>query len=117
MRTLSEHAMHELQAAKGLYDLYPEAAITQVMELIKLFEASNDIFSARLVTLLFIRLANREPLTPLTGNDDEWEQYTDDLWVNKRYPNVRKGPDGVAYDADAGKIITFPYTPVLHTDW
>lgn len=118
MRTLSEHARHELQAAGCLHDAYPNSASTQVLDLISLFETSNDIFSTRLVTILFSRLANREPLTPLTGEDDEWELYTEDLWVNKRYPNVRKGPDGVAYDArEPNKRITFPYEPVLHADW
>jgi hypothetical protein len=68
-----------------------------------------------------------EPLTPLTGEDNEWNQIKDNLYQNRRSPRVFK-EDGQAYDIDGivfrdpdgcyvtnkdSRVnITFPYTPV-----
>ena len=51
---------------------------------------------------VFERLAKFKPLTPLTGEDDEWNEYADGLFQNKRYSAVFKdGKDGRAYDVEA----------------
>lgn len=77
------------------------------------------------------QLANFEPLSPLTGEDDEWSNVSEasgmPMWQNKRCSHVFKEGDGQAYDID-GKVfrdangccytnrdsrvfVTFPYTP------
>jgi hypothetical protein len=71
-----------------------------------------------------------EPITPLTGSDDEWEDCGDGLFQNKRCSHVFKQPDrfdGQAYDSkgrafrrknggsytnrDSKIPVTFPYVP------
>ncbi len=103
-----------------------------VMKMIKQFsEEGHSGFSASIAIGLFEKLARFEPLTPLTGEDDEWDnvsQISDDpLFQNKRCPHVFKDKDGTAYDI-VGKIfrhadgvcftnrksrvpVTFPYVP------
>ena len=50
---------------------------------------------------LFERLANFKPLTPLTGDDDEWKETAKNIFQNKRCSSVFKnGKDGKAYDID-----------------
>lgn len=77
------------------------------------------------------KLLSWEPLTPLTGEDSEWNDISDmsggPMWQNNRCGRVFKGADGRAYDID-GKVfrepsgvsftnfdsrvyVTFPYTP------
>lgn len=55
---------------------------------------------------LFSRLANFEPITPLTGEDWEWNEISepmgDKCWQNKRASHVFKDKDG-AYDIN-GKV-------------
>jgi hypothetical protein len=75
---------------------------------------------------LFEKVARFEPLTPLTGDDDEWMEVGDGMFQNIRCSHVFKNKDG-AYDID-GRIfrepngscytngksrvpVTFPYTP------
>lgn len=128
---LEYHAEQELRAA-GLYDedadyggLLPEA----VMELVKVFSRQGHSgSSAHMVRQLFDKVAAYEPLCPLKGTDDEWFEYVDGKFQNKRCSHVFKdGKDGQAYDSE-GRIfrepnglcftnresrvpITFPYTP------
>lgn len=79
---------------------------------------------------VFTKLANFEPLSPLTGEDSEWTEIADGVFQNKRCSHVFKQHDrfgGQAYDID-GKVfrepngncytsidsfvpITFPYVP------
>lgn len=64
------------------------------------------------------RLLNGQPLTPITGEADEWmyvgDMGDDPVWQNVRCSSVFKGKDGRAYDINvAGRpTITFPYDPV-----
>jgi len=99
-----------------------------VLELLRVFSAQGHSgFSAPVVVDMFKKLAMQEPLTPLTGNDDEWNYVGDDTWQNMRASHVFKTGDGAAYDIE-GKIfrepsgacytsrdsfvdIEFPYTP------
>lgn len=63
------------------------------------------------------RLLNCQPLTPLTGADDEWthvgEFGGEEVYQSKRAPSVFKNDKGRAYDIDVpGRpTITFPYDP------
>lgn len=65
------------------------------------------------------KLIAGKPLSPLTGDDDEWFDHGDGLFQNKRMGSVFKDPrfhEGkLAYDIDnpAGPhvAISFPYSP------
>jgi hypothetical protein len=127
---LTAFAHMELEAA-GLFakDSDYDGALGQaVVDLVELFASQGHSgASAARVLALFGRVAAFRPLTPLTGNDDEWNEVSADLWQNKRRASVFKGASG-AYDIDAvafrdpnGWIytngthtpVTFPYTPPL----
>jgi hypothetical protein len=98
-----------------------------IIELLEVFsEQGHSGFSAPHCIYLFTKLASFEPLSPLTGDDNEWVEVREGTFQNKRCGNVFK-ENGIAYDIDA-KIfrdsdggcytnrdsrmnITFPYTP------
>lgn len=85
-------------------------------------------FSASYARQAFSTLADFQPLGPLTGEDDEWQEVDDKgLRQNIRCGRVFKDPDGQAYDID-GRVfrepngccytskesrvtVTFPYVP------
>lgn len=83
-------------------------------------------FSAGFAANCLNKLFRWEPLRPLTGEDNEWEEFVDGKFQNKRCSRVFKDDRG-AYDIE-GKVfvepsgasytrkqsmvrITFPYTP------
>lgn len=85
-------------------------------------------FSINYVLSLFTKLANFKPLSPLTGEDSEWNDvgtYHDQsgneikLFQNRRCSSVFKdSKDSRAYDINLDtsgdsdkKYISFPYTP------
>lgn len=65
------------------------------------------------------RLIAGKPLSPLTGNDDEWNEVGNGVFQNRRLSTVFKDPrfyDGkLAYDLDnpdgSRVAIAFPYSP------
>lgn len=97
------------------------------MDLIEKFaEEGHSGMSANIAINVFERVARFEPLTPLTGADDEWVESMPGTFQNVRCPHVFK-ENGEAYDID-GRIfrepdgscytkkdsrvpVTFPYTP------
>lgn len=132
-----EIAQKELEAA-GFFDndeIYEGLIGDAVMTLIKTFnEQHHSDFSAMIVIHLFDRLAKHKPLTPLTGENWEWEKMTlgtdedgdNQTYINIRCPFIIKDSDGVAYNTE-GKVfsddgvvwytnknsripITFPYS-------
>lgn len=102
-----------------------------VMKMVEEFaKEGHSGFSANMAISLFERVARFEPLSPLTGADDEWTEVYDDCFQNKRCSHVFKdGKEAMAYDAtavvfrepsgscytsrDSRKFITFPYTPKI----
>ena len=98
-----------------------------VMELMKVFsEQGHSGYSAGIVRQIFGLLADFKPLSPLTGDDEEWQHVGDDLYQNKRRNSVFKQnnyaydidgkifrePDGCCYQSkDSHVPVTFPYTP------
>lgn len=100
-----------------------------VLELIRVFaEQGHSGSSAPDCIKLFAKIANFEPIRPLTGEDSEWLECWPGLFQNKRCPHVFK-EDGEAYDS-TGRVfrdpdgscctnfesrvsITFPYTPKI----
>lgn len=129
--SIVEFAREELDRA-GLFDDssdYGGALGDAVIDLIQVFsDQGHSGFSAGMVTQLFERLARYQPITPLTGDPDEWNEVGDGIWQNRRCPSVFKThkdgaykidgrvfrePSGVCYtNSDSHVPITFPYTPV-----
>jgi hypothetical protein len=127
---LESFAENELRLA-GFYDedsdyggMIPEA----VLNVIKAFSKDEHSGgSASIVISLLPKLLRYEPLTPLTGEDSEWNTPSHGMIQNNRCFHVFKDENGQAYDSE-GKIfrekngatytskgsrvnITFPYTP------
>jgi hypothetical protein len=142
MSNLVEHAERELDFA-GIGDEdadYDGALKPAVLAIIKVFaEQGHSGASAAMTTAMVGKLMRFEPLTPLTGADEEWVHlhYDDHIaYQNKRCSHVFKDADGRAYDIDgivredpsgsrwqgsgSNVDVTFPYTPkteVVHIDW
>lgn len=89
-------------------------------------KAGHSGFSANYAANILNKLLRYEPILPLTGNDDEWQEVGDGVFQNIRCHRVFK-ENGQAYDIE-GKVfkepsgvcftnknsrveITFPYTP------
>lgn len=64
-------------------------------------------FSASYAISILTKLMDFKPLSPLTGDDDEWgdvrEYGESPSWQNKRRSSVFKNADGSCYDID-GKV-------------
>ena len=103
-----------------------------ILELIETFsnqEHSNT--TGAYVLGVFNRLVKFMPLTPLTGDDNEWEDISDisgdTCYQNKRCSRIFKDKDGRAYDIEyryfvdengvsytnknSTEYISFPYCP------
>ena len=103
-----------------------------ILQIIHVFaQQGHSGFSANYAINFINKLLRYEPISPLTGNEDEWVKldYGNDIkYQNKRCSRVFKGADGKAYDCE-GKVfsdnggkswytckdskvyIEFPYTP------
>lgn len=129
MKLLS-HFTRELKLA-NLYDT-SRKDIDIILQLAKMID-SQDLVSSDLLRcrLILDKLLKKEPLTPLTGDEDEWIS-DDEQWdVNLRCSRVfREKSTGKCYDihgkmfisfvngqnvvssnVDSHVLITFPYTP------
>lgn len=108
MSNLVDYAKEELKRI-GMIDsgeLYNDWATKAILDLIELFASQDHSgFTAPYVVDAFNRLAMFKPLSPLTGEDDEWNDVGDGLLQNKRYSAVFKGKDGIAYNIE-GKVFT-----------
>ncbi len=99
-----------------------------VLKMIEQFaDEGHSGFSAGMAINLFSKLARFEPLTPLTGEDDEWNDVGDGVFQNRRCPTVFKSdelgaynidgrifrePSGACYTSSESRVsVTFPYTP------
>src|SRR5574343_1025542 len=104
------HAEKELQIA-GLFDKdsdYGGMLGPAIMKMVREFSAEGHSgYSASLALKIFEKVASFEPLTPLTGADDEWHEIGDGEWQNVRCSHVFKGADGRAYDIQ-GRIFREP---------
>jgi len=109
--SLIDHAKTELEIA-GPFDkegdFYEGMTGNAVMELIEIFsKQGHSGMSAPIVADIFKRLANYEPLGPITGKDEEWSDVRDfgngkSWYQNKRCSALFKdGKDGRPYYIDA----------------
>lgn len=112
MSNLVSHAKKELELA-GLFgketDFYGGNTGKAVLELIKVFaKQGHSGMSAGIVVSLFKTLASYKTISPLTGEDSEWNDVGNGQFQNNRCSRVFKGNDrfnGKAYDID-GKIFS-----------
>ena len=129
MSNLVNHAQRELELA-SLFRKdsdYGGMLGEAVLKLIKVFSRQGHSgFSANMAISIFERLAKFEPLTPLTGEANEWEDVGDDTQQNRRCSHVFKrngqaydisgrvfrDPEGYTYtSSDSQVLVNFPYTP------
>ena len=116
MSNYVNHAMREFQYAgwvdeNGKFnDEMQEAICNNVLKMLAIFaEEGHSGSSAPYAINLFKKIANFEPIAPLTGADDEWHMVTDGgviVYQNKRMGSVFKQSDrfdGQAYWLD-GKV-------------
>ena len=95
-----EYAKKELARIEhdedGLQDLMDKC----VLEVLGVFaEQGHSGFSAGYVIRLLERLMRFLPLTPLTGEDDEWNEIAPGKYQNRRCGRIFK-ENGQAYDID-----------------
>ena len=84
-------------------DPYNDAVANAILELLEVFDnQGHSGFTAPYTAQMFHRLAMFKPVSPLTGEDDEWSAEGQ----NKRYSAVFKdSKDGKAYNIE-GKIFS-----------
>lgn len=128
MSNLMDYAKEELTRIGmiGSGKPYNDSVAKSILDLIELFDSQGHTgFTAPYTINVFTRLAMFKPLSPLTGEDDEWQEQFG-MIQNKRCFSVFKDKDGRAYNIE-GKVftedgetwfsnrdshvdITFPYT-------
>ncbi len=132
MSNLETFAKDELTRA-GLFNKdsdYGGMLGEAVMKMVKVFaDEGHSGYSASMAINVFERVARFEPLTPLTGDDDEWMEVSEGTFQNRRCSHVFKESDGRAYDIqgrvfrepggscytnrDSRVYVTFPYVPKI----
>lgn len=81
-------------------DFYEGETGKAVIELCRVFEGQHHSgLSANVIVNLFWGLVNNLPLTPLTGEDNEWIEISPGIYQNKRCPSVFKDETGI-YQSD-----------------
>lgn len=89
MSKLIEHATREMNSWES--DDMTQAMKKDILELIEVFsKQGHSGLSASYCINVFTKLARYEPLSALTGNDDEWALVTDDLFQNTRDSRIFK---------------------------
>jgi len=130
MSDLIEYAKKELYLLRdGEEDEMQDLVEKNILELIEVFsKQGHSGFSGNYVLSIFDRLVRYLPITPLTGEDDEWSEPIAGMNFsqNKRCSRVFKDSDG-PYDScvrvfsddgetfcqnsDSRERIEFPYYP------
>jgi hypothetical protein len=110
--SLMTYAQYELELL-GMFDDGDELNMNTMMRrhILKMVESFADEghsgFSANYAISLLTRLLSYKPLSPLTGEDDEWIDVSSygitKMLQNKRKSSVFKDEDGKVYDID-GKV-------------
>jgi hypothetical protein len=111
MTNLENYAIDELTRI-GMYgsdDEMNRMMCDHILKMVDVFtEEGHSGFSAEYAINILQKLLRWEPLSPLTGEDDEWEEYEDGTFQNKRLSRVFKyGKDGKAFDI-RGKVFVYP---------
>lgn len=129
MSNLVNHAKHELALlGSGEPDEMSEAMNAHILKMVETFaDEGHSGFSASYAVSVLEKLLRYEPLQPLTGEADEWNEIGEGEYQNRRCSHVFKGPDGRAYDSEAvifrepsgacytsresRRFVEFPYKP------
>lgn len=93
-----------------------EAMIEILRKFFRQWDSGGAVYA---VTPILMKLIAGKPLSPLTGEADEWNEVGEGILQNKRMSSVFKDPrfhnGELAYDIDNREdprgAITFPYTP------
>jgi hypothetical protein len=126
--SLIEHAERELANLRGDEPDEMQDLIEQnVLECVAAFAGAGHSGSSAAYTINILeRVLRYEPIVPLTGVEDEWEEIGEDHYQNLRCPHVFRehgqaydtqaiifrDPDGYTYtNRDSHRKIKFPYTP------
>lgn len=96
---LIEHAKYELdlilKGCKSEEAIKMQKAINKyILDIVKRFaDQGHSGFSASYSINIITKLLNYSFITPLTGEDDEWVEYTDGTYQNKRESRIFKRAD------------------------
>ena len=134
MSKFIEYAKSELdRIQKDEYGMQ-EMINNDILEILEKFaDQGHSGFSANYVINVLERLIRWKPISPLTGEEDEWITVDESTKQNKRCSGVFLKQDGTAYDIDGiivsdnggitwfssgrfQKEITFPYMPPIHPE-
>lgn len=96
------------QYEKGSVDYEKQKVLNEtILNLVKVYEEYKyEGYSKTLIINTVNRLFKYKPLTPLTGEEDEWEEEDTKLEtagtvINKRCPTVVKTVNGEAFDLES----------------
>lgn len=111
MSIVSRATAEMLRAGHPPEEIY---AMQQILR--KFFDTWDSGGAVSIMVPVLLRLLNGQPLTPLTGEDDEWSDPipSGDLLQNVRCSSVFKNRhNGKCFDSDESgdDPITFPYYP------
>lgn len=85
---------------------HDDPIVRELQELLAVLEVQNKPNHSRACKInLLKKLAFREVISPLTGDDNEWQPFSDKLVQNRRCLQVFKDMEGVAYDMDFVRVI------------
>lgn len=123
---LVKHVRSELKLIDD-DSVYQRAINKHLISMAKQFsKEGHSGFSASYTIAMLEKLLRFQPITPLTGNDDEWFEYATGMFQNKRCSHVFKengraydingiifrDKDGACYTNMKSQVdVTFPYTP------
>jgi hypothetical protein len=111
MKNIKTYAIDELTRI-GMYgsgDEMNDAMCDHILKMVDVFaEEGHSSFSAEYAISILQKLLRWQPLSPLTGEDDEWIEQENGWFQNKRCSRVfKKGKDGQAFDI-RGKVFVEP---------
>lgn len=95
-------------------ELIPDSYLSEIT--VEIREEENEEVRYKVYSTLAL-LMDHKPISPLTGDDDEWIEVSDGVFQNKRCSTVFKDNDafnGQAYDLD-GNVVGFPNW--CHDSW
>lgn len=129
MGNVRRHAERELALLGGSEDRMQQKMNEHILRMVDLFaEENHSGMSANYAVNILEKLLRFEPLTPLTGEDDEWDDVGDNILQNRRCSHVFKDkhtgaaydingrvfrePDGICYTSSGSRVyVEFPYSP------
>ena len=111
MSNILEHAKDELNRIGMTEDSPDEMNVMMRKHILHMMnefaEEGHSGFSASYAISILTKLMDFKPLSPLTGEDNEWDNVREygesPSWQNKRRSSVFKNADGTCYDID-GKV-------------